>query len=482
MTFLDSRRCFLRTVAFATAATALSRAQVSGANGRIRLAVIGNGNKGGHLLEVFGSLDDIDIVAVCDPDSTHMEAAAAKVISSGRPKPDLEKDFRKLLERDDIDAVVIATPNHWHALQTILACQAGKDVYVEKPAAYTIQEGRMMIDASEKHRRIVQVGLQTRSDAGMHEAVAWLGEGHLGKLKSVHGFHFKPREGIGMRKTPLKIPATVDYNLWLGPAQDVPIYRDKLDYDWHWDWNTGNGEMGNIGCHVADIARCFLGDPGAPRGVTTFGNRFMWDDAGLTPNVHVAAFEHHVPTTLEINNLAVQPGNARTMAFHKIGSGIVAIYEGGEFRGFGSGKVYDPAGKQIRSFKSSNPVLDHAKNFIGAVRSRKTSDLNCSITAGHLSCTMALLGGVAWRSGSPLAPDEMKKRFANHPVLGDAYQRDSAQLAAWNNDFAKTPWIASPELIYDPGREIFTGADAAVATPFLKRKKYRSPFSIPAEI
>ncbi len=479
MEVLQTRRNILKYLGIATAVSALSRVQAIGANERIRIAVIGTGSKGGNLIDVFGSLANVSIIAVCDPDSSRMEKAADSIVKRGLPKPDQQKDFRKLLERDDIDAVVIASPNHWHALQTIMACQAGKDVYVEKPASFTIAEGRMMVNATAQHNRIVQVGLQSRSDTGMHEAIRWLGEGHIGALKSIHAFWFRTRESIGKRSSPLKPPATVDYDLWLGPAQDLPIYRNHLHYDWHWDWNTGNGDLANLGTHTADMARCFLGDPGPPTGVTSFGNHFGWDDANMTPNVHVAAFDYKIPLTVEINSLAMEPGKSRQMAYKKIGSGVVASYEGGEFRGFGGGKVYDTDGKQIHAFKSGNPVLEHAKNFIAAVISRRANDLNCPISTGHTSTTICLLGNAAWRSGNPVSQADLKTKCDDHPALGEVLHRYSEQLANWDVDFNKTPWIASPSLDFDPDTEAFVGGHAQSAAPFLQRETYRKPFQLP---
>jgi predicted dehydrogenase len=477
-----TRRNFLRTTALATGATALSQASVGGANEKIRIAIVGVGWKGGGHVKVFGGMDDVTLVALCDPDAGRMREGAAQLATLQKPKADLEKDFRKILERKDIDAVVLATPNHWHALQTIWACQAGKDVYVEKPHAHTIWEGRQMIEAANKYGRIVQVGLQARSDAGMESAARWLEEGHLGAIKSIKAFWFRSREGIGKRRTPLKPPASVDYDLWLGPAKDEPLYRDKLHYDWHWDWNTGNGEMGNIGTHVADVARCFLGDPAPAGSVMSFGNRFAWDDAGTTPNVHCAHFDFKVPLTLELNDLVLSPREKRTMAYHRLGTGVVVHCEGGEFRGFGSGKVYDPDGKTIRSFKGSNKVLEHARNFLDAVRSRKTAELHCPIESGHASCTLPLLGGVAWRAGSPMSPRELEEHIAGNQILEETFQRYSEQLKNWAIDFKETPWIVSPQLSYDPGRETFTGAGAEKAIPFLRRPSYREPFVVPEKV
>lgn len=471
-----NRRAFLKTSAIAAGACSFSISRAFAASDRVRLAVVGLRWKGDDLVGEFARLPQAKIVALCDVDSEILNSVAKKHLDR-IGEVDRVVDYRKLLERKDVDAVVLATPNHWHALQTIWACQAGKDVYVEKPHAHSIWEGRKMIEAARKYQRVVQVGLQTRSGRDLPEAVDWIRAGNIGKIKAIHSVFYKERSSIGRNPIALKIPDSVHYDLWLGPAEDIPIYRDSLHYDWHWDWNTGNGDIANLGTHVADIARKFLGDPPPPQHVTTFGNRFLWKDAGHTPNMQVAAFDFaEAPIIVEVNNFAATPGSGSSPAFRQTRMGEVVICEGGEFRGHGGGKVYDNNGQVIKKFGGGNP---HQQNFIDAVISRKAEDLNCDIAQGHASGSLTLLAGIAWRTGVPASLEEIKEKLEHNPWLMDAFERYTEQAERWGIRFDQEPWILGTGLSYDSEREIFTGAGAEQANPFLKRQNYRNNFIVP---
>jgi hypothetical protein len=232
------------------AALAVSPVRAQGVNERINMGFIGLGGRGKELLEHFGKLSDVRVAALCDPDQAQLDAAAKEHGDAKR-----YVDLRQLFDDRDVDAVAIATCNHWHGLAAVWACQAGKDVYVEKPLAHNHWEGRQIVNAARKHDRIVQVGTQQRSDPLQAELKAFLhDEKKLGDIQHVLVCRFGRREPIGKRTSPLRPPEMINYDLWLGPARDEPIYRDKLHYDWHWVWNTGNGELGNWGVHVIDDA------------------------------------------------------------------------------------------------------------------------------------------------------------------------------------------------------------------------------------
>jgi len=470
------RRSFLKTGAVAAGAYSFSITSAFAASDVVRIAVVGLRWKGDDLIGPFSRLPNVQIVALCDVDSDIL-AKVAKKHEERIGKVDLVEDYRKLLERKDIDAVVLATPNHWHALQTIWACQAGKDVYVEKPHAHSIWEGRKMIEAARKYNRIVQVGLQTSSSQQLPEAVEWIRAGNIGKIKAIHSVFYRDRSSIGKNPEPLKIPSSVNYDLWLGPANDEPIYRDRLHYDWHWDWNTGNGDIANLGTHVADIARKFLGDPPPPKHVTTFGNRFLWKDAGETPNMQVAAYDfEEAPVIVEVNNFTIAPDNRRSPTFRRTRMGEIVICEGGEFRGHGGGKVYDNDGKVLKKFGGGNP---HQKNFIDAVISRKKEDLNCEIERGHASGSLPLLGGIAWRTGTPATVRAIEDKIGHNPWLMDAFDRYNEQATRWGINFEKEPWILGSGLDYDSEKELFTGEGAEAANQYIKRQAYRAPFVVP---
>ena len=242
-----------------------AHASSGSANGDMRLALIGAGGRGRMLADWVLASKRARLVAVCDADRNHAKHLATTIEDKTGTAVDRFIDYRKLLERGDIERVVIATPNHWHALMTIHACQAGKHVYVEKPVCHTVWEGRQMVEAARSHNRVVAAGFQNRSMEGIREALTLVRAGELGAIKQVRGLCYRDRRSIGRRDTPLTPPQSVDYDLWLGPAADEPLMRHRLHYDWHWDFNTGNGDMGNQGPHELDLVRMALGDPGHPQ-------------------------------------------------------------------------------------------------------------------------------------------------------------------------------------------------------------------------
>ncbi|HTO04782.1 MAG TPA: Gfo/Idh/MocA family oxidoreductase, partial [Opitutus sp.] len=250
-------------------------AQAAGSNDAVRVAVIGLNDKGASHVNQLLNLAGVRVVALCDVDPRILAREVEK-LKAQQISVFAHTDARRIFERDDVDAVVIATSNHWHALLTVWACQAGKDVYVEKPVSRTIWEGRKMVEAAGKYGRIVQSGTQFRSDTGWPEAIAWLRAGNLGKIRCIHTICYKLRESIGHRLP--WYPDWLDYDLYCGPTPMVPLKRERLEYDWHWDWNTGNGELGNNGVHVIDIARRITGQNGLPARVTSVGGHFGVDD------------------------------------------------------------------------------------------------------------------------------------------------------------------------------------------------------------
>ncbi|MDH3582992.1 MAG: Gfo/Idh/MocA family oxidoreductase, partial [Phycisphaerae bacterium] len=254
---MTSRRSFLRSSGLAGSALALGPARrVLGANSDIRVAVLGVRGKGNQHITNFSKLPGVRVTAICDPDQTVLEQRRA---GHDRLKLSTHADLRRVLDDRNIDAVVVATPNHWHALATIWACQAGKDVYCEKPCSHTIEEGRRMIAAARHHGRMVQVGTQRRSDAGLAEAFAEIRRGKLGPIRRTRVIHYSRRQSIGSVDGPQPVPASIDYNLWAGPAPMSPILRRQFHYDWHWFWETGDGELGNNGPHELDLCRWVAG-------------------------------------------------------------------------------------------------------------------------------------------------------------------------------------------------------------------------------
>jgi len=254
-----TRRAFTKSSLAGGVALALSPySRVLGANNDIRVAVVGFKSQGSNHIKYFSRIPGVRVVALCDVDTAFTDREVKK-FKEKNEKVDTYVDVRKLLEDKNIDAIITATPNHWHSLVTIWACQAGKDVYVEKPASHNIREGRKMVEAARKYNRIVQVGTQRRSDEGLAQAFEYIKQGNLGRVLRARCYYYSPRGPIGKVDGPQPIPETVNYNLWTGPAPMAPLMRKNLHYDWHWQWPYGNGDLGNNGIHFLDTCRWALG-------------------------------------------------------------------------------------------------------------------------------------------------------------------------------------------------------------------------------
>ena len=304
-----TRRDFVKGSMAAGLSLAAPFSRARGANDDIRVAVVGIRSQGSNHINWFRNIPGVRIVAICDADKQFLDREEAK-FKERNEKVDTYVDYRKLLEDKNIDAIVTATPNHWHALVTIWACQAGKDVYVEKPVSHTIWEGRQMVKAARKYNRIVQAGTQRRSDTGLMEAVEYIRRGNLGKIRVVYGIVYVERGSIGKVDGPQPIPPTVDYDLWCGPAPKTPLMRKNLHYDWHWVWPTGDGDFGNNGIHFIDVCRWFIGaDKLAPR-VMSIGGRFGYIDDGETPNTQIVLLDYEpAPIIFEVRGLTRAKGD-----------------------------------------------------------------------------------------------------------------------------------------------------------------------------
>ena len=406
-----NRRHFLKRSAAVGATLAFSRSlRAAAVNEQVNLGVIGLGWRGGEHLKMFSKLPNVRFAALCDVDQDLLDKASAD-------KPEAKKytDLRKLLDDKDVDAVVIATCNHWHVLAAIWACQAGKHVYVEKPLAHNHWEGQQLVKAARKYKSIVQVGTQQRSDPLQSELKEYLHKDKaLGDIKYAEVCRYGRREPIGKRSTPLTIPASVDYNLWLGPAADVPIFRDKLHYDWHWDWNTGNGEQGNWGVHVVDDAVnvVLLDKVSFPKRILAGGGRVGWNDAGNTPNVSFVYYDTGTtPIIFGLSNLPTQKGSKEDLQVKGIHSGYVIHCEGGYYAGKrGGGAAYDNSGKKLKEFTGDSGA-GHQKNFIDAVLDNDAARLNCEVELGHRVTAWCNLANVACRMGGPYSRAAPKRRY-----------------------------------------------------------------------
>ena len=480
MTTLPRRRFLKRSLTFAGAAAmpARSWAQVLGANGDVRMAVAGCRSQGSNHIRIFDGMKGVRVVALCDPDRHVLEHQAKRFRNKGRPVSTYT-DIRDLLENDGIDAISTASPHHWHALMTVWACQAGKDVYVEKIASHSVWEGRKMVEAARKYGRIVQVGTQKRSDPGLAEAVRWLREGNLGEVLLARGFCYKRRGSLGRVTAPQGVPEHIDHDLWTGPAPLRPLMRRRLHYDWHWFWDTGNGDLGNQGIHEMDICRWFSGAmEGSPR-VISVGGRFGYDDDGETPNTEFVFHDYPgIPVLFEVRGLPRKPKSTAMPHYYKgIRIGNVIDCEGGRFAG---GWAYDTKGKKIRSFKRDGGG-GHFGNFIKAVRSRKPSDLNAEVLHGHLSALLCHTGSISHRLGQESAPEGILERIQSHPAAVESFERMKEHLATNAVDLEKTPPVAGAWLQFDPKKEVFIGPRASEANAMVRRE-YREPFVVPETV
>jgi hypothetical protein len=420
-------------------------------------------------------------VALCDVDQRILDQQAGELEKRGQPVARYG-DLRKVFDSKDVDAVVVATPNHWHALATVWACQAGKDVYVEKPISYSIWEGRQMVAAARQYGRIVQSGTQARSSSALQEAVEWIQRGEIGPIRFGRVILYRERSSIGKVSEPTPIPTEVDYDLWCGPADKVPLRRQQLHYDWHWVWLTGCGEMGNNGVHHIDLCRWAMKlDTAAPR-VISLGGRFGFNDDGETPNTHVALLGcERTPIYCEVRGMPEKKGSKAMDSFLNTRLGAIIQCEGGYFTGAHlSGAAFDKQGKKIHEFgPTSWEAMDsgHLANFVAATRTRKFTDLNADVLQGHLSAACCHLANISYRLGRTTAPSTVLESTAADPVFSDAVARYHEHLRANGIDFTRTE-ILGPALSFDTARERFTGEFAQQADAFLRRD-YRSGFAVP---
>ena len=485
-----TRRQFVKRSSSAAAAMSLPMvvpSTVFGANDKIRVAVVGLGGRGaGTHANAMGHQDGVDVVAVCDPDRDRLNRAAKGI--QGRYKLAVDKytDMRDVMNRKDIDVVSIANQVYWHGLSTIWACQAGKHVYVEKPLSHYIWEGRQMVNAARKHDRIVQCGTQHRASPAVRDAIKWTREGHLGKIRQITCFAIKPRRSIGKRDIPLEIPDSIDYELWCGPAKKLPIYRDRLQYDCRYDWNTGDGETVDQGVHELDVARWWLGEQAMPRRTMSIGGRFMWDDAGQATNAHIMYYDfatapvvheiYNVTAPAFVDGLNIPKGTKEEAVLRRGPYGLLVAYEGGSIlvQAYQSDRTcvaYGREGKEIKAFSGRS---DHFVNFIEAVRSGRREDLNAEIEEGHLSTASAHTANISYRVGKVASVQQQRSQIDEVPGFKESFDRFLVTLKGHGidpNTATLGPWLE-----IDREEECIENHDRANE---LVRGHYRAPYVVP---
>jgi len=423
-----TRRHFVKGTAVAAAGMLLGTSKTSwaGANNRIRIAVLGINGRGKDHLAGFTSLKDVEVTTLCDPDSALFKPRSEQFFTKrGRPAPKVEQDLRRVLEDKEIDAISIATPNHWHSLATIWACQAGKDVYVEKPMTHNLFEGRKVIEAAKKYGRIVQHGTQLRRSPGFQEGVRLLKAGFIGDVYLARCVCYKWRPSIG-RAHPGQPPKELDWNIWQGPAQEQPFMLNDqgkgiyVHYYWHWVWEYGNGDIGNQGVHQLDAARWGLGVD-VPYRCASMGGLLLWGDAKQVFDVSSSSFMFKGANGKDkMMTLEVRPWYTNDEAG---GTSFGVIFYGSEgymtfpgysgykaYKGDKDGKSDQQTGKLVKqNFKDGN----HYQNFIDCMRSRKTEDLNAPPQEGHYSSALAHYALTAARVNRVLEIDTKTEQVKN---------------------------------------------------------------------
>ncbi|PYT23539.1 MAG: gfo/Idh/MocA family oxidoreductase [Acidobacteria bacterium] len=406
----------------AAGAAAMRPSGLASASDTVRVACVGVRGQGRAHIKHYAQMPNVEIAAICDIDESVLNARLSDVEKLGKKRPAAYVDFRKVLEDKSIDAVSLATPNHNHTLQTVWACQAGKDVYVEKPCSHDMFEARQIVAAAQKYNRMVQHGTNCRSGVA-REAVQKLQEGAIGDLYMSRGLCFKWRDTIG-RKPAEPVPAGVHYDLWLGPAPEHDFTRNRFHYNWHWFWDYGNGDFGNQGIHQVDVARWGLGVK-YPTKVSAMGGHFMFDDDQETPNDLTATYEFDDGgkkkyMTFEVRHWISnhEAGINVESGPHKDTNTVGAMFYGS--RGYmvitdeDHGTYYSFLGREQEPGPGRKELGNNWANFIDAVRSRKHSDLNAPIEEGAISTTLVHLANISYRLGRTLRFDA-----ASYSCLGD---------------------------------------------------------------
>ena len=473
-----SRRAFVKTTAMASAMAmpAISYGRVMGTNDKIRVAVVGVNSRGNKHVEGMKK----NVVAICDCDENILGRVADPL--------NAQKfiDYRKLCDSNEIDAISVATPNHTHSLISITAMLAGKDVYCEKPVSHNVWEGRQLAECAARTKRICQCGTQSRSSTALQAAVKAVRDGEFGKIQYAIGTCYKPRRSIGKLDKPLAIPDNVNYDLWCGPAEKRALFRPELHYDWHWDFNTGNGDMGNQGIHQMDIARWFLGCEGISPRVRSIGGRVGYDDAADTPNSQTVIHDYpDAPLIFETRGLPrgkefQDPERwARNMDQYR-GSkiGVIVQCENAyvvSTQKYSQAAVFDNEGRQIQMWEGK---LNPYENFLEAVQAQDTTLLNAPIVEGHISSALCHMGGMSHRLGEKATGQEIAAALEpESDRFKDSFARLSKHLKDNGIDIETEKTLTlGADLKFDVENETVLNNDKA--TPLLSRE-YRPGFEVP---
>ncbi len=473
-----TRRRFLEKSMIATTAAlaagpraslfAAEESRPASANDKLSVAIIGvNGRGRSHIGSALGKAN-CEITHICDPDSNIGQRRASEIAEKQGKAPKFEQDMRRIFDDPSVDIVTCATPNHWHALCSIWAMQAGKDVYVEKPVSHNVSEGRRMVEAARKHGRICQTGTQIRSLAGTREAIEFIHSGGIGDVKVARGTCYKRRNSIGSAQ-PSDVPEGVDYDLWLGPAPVWEFTRNRFHYNWHWNFNTGNGDLGNQGIHQMDVARWGLGLTDLGRGVYAYGGRYGYVDDGNTPNTMVSMHDYGDKLLIfEVRGLktdSLRGAMVGNVFYGSEGYVVMTSYD--------RGAAFDLDGNQTREFSGGG---DHFGNFLDAVAQRDHAVLNADIEEGHLSSALCHLGNISYLLGDRVSPSAASEALGNNGESRDSFERFQTHLAENEVDLTADQIQLGAKLEVDGKNETFRASDQADA---MLTRDYRAPYIVP---
>lgn len=469
---ISSRRKFIAQssafAAFAISGTK-SSGNIIGANERINVAVCGIKSRGSSHIGGHGRQKNVCISHLVDPDSRLYEGRKKFVTNKFKNTPECVQDVRLVLDNKDVDVISIATPNHWHSLMSIWACQAGKDVYVEKPLSHNLFEGRKLVEAAKKYNCMVQHGTQNRSLRKWSDLANEIASGKRGKLEVALGTCHKRRKSIGF-KDPTSPPSELDFDVWTGPASKEKYHENLVHYNWHWFWNYGNGDIGNQGVHQMDIARWMI--PGAvwPKKIICLGGRFGYKDQAETANTQLAIFDYgesllvfdvrglEGKTNMGVSNHVYFDQNAKQ-----------TNVQSRETHGI----------KNIKDPLADRGDVDIFENFIQAVRSRKEVDLDAHVYEGHVSSGLCHLANVSYRLGEKTSFRKKTKPFGNNPKASEYFERMQEHLKDNGLKLEETDYIVGRTLAFDASTESIKGDEEANQ---LLSRQYRPPYMVPDKV
>ena len=480
-----TRRRFLKGTAATAAASAAfplftiagtkASGRVLGANDVIRVGVAGIHGQGDAHIDQYLGLKNVQMTHLIDPDRSLFFSRSAKVRAKGGNTPKCVQDIRTALEDKELDVISIATPNHWHSLITIWACQAGKDVYVEKPLSHNIAEGRRCIEAARKHGRLVQHGTQQRSNDFRANEIAAVHSGKYGRLLVSKGYCCKPRWSIG-RKEGGAPPNDLAFDLWLGPAPRQPYHANLVHYNWHWFWDFGNGDIGNQGVHELDVARWAIPGATLPTRVWSLGGRFAYEDQGQTPNTQMAVYEYgDVLLVFEVRGLVEKQENTplKVLNEYYTDEGMIS-----------NGKFFPRKGGSPEPLARFDVKLTPGGawgSFLQAVRSRRIEDLNADVEHGHYSSALCHLANISYRLGQKVPFIRKTAALGDNREVVQTFENLSQNIQAVGVKLEETTYQLGRVLSFDPKHERFVGDGAMEANAFLTRD-YRKPYMVPEKV